>query len=394
MNRTCITIFVLLICFVVSIQAQSGRQPGSAPINAPTPQQKNKRGEDVVVIDSDLVVLDARVVNRQTGRFVGGLKKEDFEVYEDGKRQDITHFSEDTPPLSVVFLIDMSGPATHSVFKKISANIEQILQHLRPEDEAAIMLVAGDTPGKGQVFSDIWLLHGFTKDKALLAKNRPNSMWEYRRPDVPPTFNDVPTKHQAIYEAALLLEKAPATNRRVIVPLTDDIPWWTRREVKSNPFSGAQNRTISKKDLTRRLFSTDTMLSALVTQDPEWTARIKPLMKSLESHPVIKMISFAKGYNHFEYADMEFYAEPTGGEVMLATEENADTQLGKLIDNLYVRYSFGYVSTNRKRDQKFRKITLRVSEAAASREGGVTVRTKAGYYLPAKNNKETTDRQK
>ena len=390
MNRSCMTIFVLLICFVVPIQAQSGRQPGSAPINAANPQPKNKRGEDVVVIDSDLVVLDARVVSQQTRRFVGGLNKDDFEVFEDGKRQEITHFSEDTPPLSVVFLIDMSGPATHGVFKKISSNIEQILQHLRPEDEAAIMLVAGDTPGKGKVFSDIWLLHSFTKDKALL---RPASMWEYRLPDVPPTFNNVPTKHQAIYEAALLLEKAPATNRRVIVPLTDDIPWWTRREVNGNPFSGAENRTISKKDLTRRLFSTDTMLCALVTQDPEWTARIKPLMKSLESHPITKMISFTKGYNHFEYADMEFYAEPTGGEVMLATEENADTQLGKLIDNLYVRYSFGYVSTNRKRDRKFRKITLRVSEAAASRAGGVTVTTKAGYYLPDKN-KETTDRKK
>lgn len=299
MNRTCITLFVLLICFVVPIQAQSGRQPGSAPISAPTPQTKNKQGEDVVVIDSDLVVLDARIVSRQTGRFVGGLKKEDFEIYEDGKRQEITHFSEDTPPLSVVFIIDMSGPATHGVFKKISTNIEQILQHLRPEDEAAVMLVAGDTPGKDQVFSDIWLLHAFTKDKALLAKNGPASMWEYRLPDVPPTFNNVPTKHQAIYEAALLLEKPP-TNRRVIVPLTDDIPWWTRREVKSNIFSGAQNRTISKKDLSRRLFSTDTMLSALVTQDPEWTARIKPLMESVESHPVTKMISFAKGYNHFD----------------------------------------------------------------------------------------------
>jgi VWFA-related protein len=394
MSRSCTIILVLLIGFVVPIQAQSGRQPGSRPISTATPQPKNKRGDDVVVIDSDLVVLDARVVSRQTGRFVGGLKKDDFEVYEDGKRQEITHFSEDTPPLSVVFLIDMSGPATHGVLKKISTNIEQVLQHLRPEDEAAIMLVAGDTPGKGQVFSDIWLLHSFTKDKALLARNHPTSMWEYRRPDVPPTFDNVPTKHQAIYEAALLLEKVPPGHRRVILPLTDDIPWWTRREVKSNIFSGAQNRTISKKDLSRRLFSTDTMLCALVTHDPEWTAQMKPLMKSLESHPITKMISFAKGYNHFEYADMAFYAEPTGGEVILATDENADTQLGKLIVNLYVRYSFGYVSTNRKRDRKFRKITLRVSDAAASREGGVTVATKAGYYLPAINNKDETDRKK
>ena len=88
-----------------------------------------------------------------------------------------------------------------------------------------------------------------------------------------------------------------------------------------------------------------------------------------------------------------YYAEPTGGEVLIANEANATTQLGDMIDHLYVRYSFGYVSSNRKRDVKFRRISLRVKENIDSREGGVRVATKAGYYWPGKD-KRATDRNR
>src|SRR5439155_22887986 len=49
---------------------------------------------EVVKVDVDLVTVDALVLQKNTARIVGGLKKEDFLLYEDGTKQQITHFSQ------------------------------------------------------------------------------------------------------------------------------------------------------------------------------------------------------------------------------------------------------------------------------------------------------------
>src|ERR1044072_4976197 len=58
--------------------------------------------EEVVKTDVDLVVLDALVLQKKTGRVVGDLKREDFALFEDGVPQQITQFSQNSLPLSVL----------------------------------------------------------------------------------------------------------------------------------------------------------------------------------------------------------------------------------------------------------------------------------------------------
>src|SRR5215210_8268344 len=65
--------------------------------------------EEVVKTDVDLVVLDALVLQKKTGRVVGDLKREDFTLAEDGVPQQIAHFSQNSLPLSVLLLIDRGG---------------------------------------------------------------------------------------------------------------------------------------------------------------------------------------------------------------------------------------------------------------------------------------------
>ena len=48
----------------------------------------------------ELINVTATVTD-DDGRFVSGLRKEDFTVYEDGKRQDVTHFSNERVPVSL-----------------------------------------------------------------------------------------------------------------------------------------------------------------------------------------------------------------------------------------------------------------------------------------------------
>src|ERR1043165_9884516 len=87
-----------------NLNANTGRPTGKAsrlpPRAAPTPTPEPS--EDVVKVDADLVKIDALVLQRNTARIVGGLNKEDFVLYEDGVRQEITHFSQDELPLSEI----------------------------------------------------------------------------------------------------------------------------------------------------------------------------------------------------------------------------------------------------------------------------------------------------
>ena len=91
--------FVLLTTFSLLTSAVGRQQqPTGAPQTAPTKekqQSKNasqKSKDEVVRISTTLVQVDVAVTDRK-GRPVSDLKPEEFEIYEDGRRQQITNFS-------------------------------------------------------------------------------------------------------------------------------------------------------------------------------------------------------------------------------------------------------------------------------------------------------------
>src|SRR5690242_6200891 len=89
---------------------------------------------DVVKVDVDLVTVDALVLQKDTARIVGGLKKEDFLIYEDGAKQEITHFSQDALPLSVLFLIDRGG-CLDPFGDQVHRATREAIERLKPTDE-------------------------------------------------------------------------------------------------------------------------------------------------------------------------------------------------------------------------------------------------------------------
>ena len=56
----------------------------------------------------ELVNVTATVTD-ETGRFVSGLRKEDFTVYDDNVRQDVAYFSSERVPVSLGIVLDASG---------------------------------------------------------------------------------------------------------------------------------------------------------------------------------------------------------------------------------------------------------------------------------------------
>jgi Ca-activated chloride channel family protein len=98
--------------------------------------------EEVIRIDTTLVNLNVVVKDRQ-GRRVRGLMREDFDVYEDGVRQEITHFVAEKRALRLVLLFDVSI-SMEAVLPTIKQEAIALLNTLHADDTVNIVSFATD----------------------------------------------------------------------------------------------------------------------------------------------------------------------------------------------------------------------------------------------------------
>jgi VWFA-related protein len=83
----------------------------------------------------ELINVTATVTD-DSGRFVSGLGKDDFSVYEDGELQDVSHFSNERVPVSLGILLDTSGSMTPDKMSSARTAIDRFMYDLLgPEDE-------------------------------------------------------------------------------------------------------------------------------------------------------------------------------------------------------------------------------------------------------------------
>ena len=92
--------------------------------------------EDVVRVNTELVVLNATVLDRD-GKFVSGLKRTDFQIFEDGKEQKLANFGAEETPFAAAILLDTSGSMESRLSLGRAAAI-RFLEGLRDEDVAAV----------------------------------------------------------------------------------------------------------------------------------------------------------------------------------------------------------------------------------------------------------------
>jgi Ca-activated chloride channel family protein len=103
------------------------------------PIQIHAQDDDVVRVDTDLVVLNVTVTDK-SGHYVPGLTIKDFKVFEDGVEVEaklITSFSLQESPFAAVILLDTSGSMESRLSLARSAAI-RFLDGLRQEDVAAV----------------------------------------------------------------------------------------------------------------------------------------------------------------------------------------------------------------------------------------------------------------
>src|SRR5207302_3290361 len=84
-------------------------------------------------VDTNMVLIPVTVTD-PVNRFVTGLEKENFKIFEDKKEQEISAFSSEDAPLSIGVVFDCSG----SMGKKLEKSREAVAQFFKlanPEDE-------------------------------------------------------------------------------------------------------------------------------------------------------------------------------------------------------------------------------------------------------------------
>ena len=94
------------------------------------------QAQEPIRVDVNLVMLDA-TVKTKSGQIMNDLKKDDFEVREDGVAKKITVFSRDQLPLNVALVLDLSdsiGPFLDPLREAATTT----LGALKPEDEVAL----------------------------------------------------------------------------------------------------------------------------------------------------------------------------------------------------------------------------------------------------------------
>ncbi|MBF8299700.1 MAG: VWFA-related Acidobacterial domain protein [Acidobacteria bacterium] len=85
-------------------------------------------------------------VTDDDGRFVSGLRKEDFTVFEDGERQDVTHFSNERVPVSLGIALDASGSMTPDKMSAARSAIDRFIYDLLGKDDELFLLEFANRP--------------------------------------------------------------------------------------------------------------------------------------------------------------------------------------------------------------------------------------------------------
>ena len=169
------TVFASLLTFNPTILAQSKTQKGTPPTESgkknqrPTPltEEERKKAEDekkraeeeknaivdttVEKIESNIVNVDAVVYNKKSGQIISGLKKENFAIFENGVKQNLSNFATPESPITVSLVVEYSKwtelfgsaaggrfePGAYEVIKPVAYFLSKFIKP--PNDYASVI---------------------------------------------------------------------------------------------------------------------------------------------------------------------------------------------------------------------------------------------------------------
>ena len=109
------------------------RTPAPKPTETPNTNDEN----EVIKVETSLVTMPVSVLDRD-GRFISGLRQQDFRIFENGIEQKVDYFQAVEQPFTVILLIDVS-PSTQFKIDEIQQAAIAFVDQLRPSDRVMII---------------------------------------------------------------------------------------------------------------------------------------------------------------------------------------------------------------------------------------------------------------
>ena len=273
----------------------------------------------------DLVSLNVTVM--EGTHYLQDLEQKDFNVFEDGVKQEVTFFNKTNLPIALAFLLDTSA----SMDTKLPTAQEAAIgfsKRLRTQDLAEVI----------DFDNRVTVLQQFT-----------NSPQELETAIRRTSAGGSTSLYNAVYIALKDLKKVVAKNsdeirRQAIIVLSDG-------EDTSSllPFEEVL-------DLAKR---SETAIYTVGLRDNE-------------------IGGSSKTFKEAEYV-LRQLAQQTGGRSFFPNQlSDLNSVYGQISDELSSQYTVGYTSKNPKRDGAWRRVVVQVARP------GVAARTKLGYFGPTR----------
>jgi len=273
-------------------------------------------------------MVDA-TVKTKTGQVMADLKKDDFEVREDGAVQKLEVFSRDELPLNVALVLDLSdsigpflGPLRDAAATALAA--------LKPEDEVALFTFSTEAE----------LREPFTKDKAKIA-------------DEINTFKagGATNINDGIFVPSAYFVSERPKGRRVTILISDDV----------GTDAGGQG-------------THDIVTESIAADDVLYNLKIpgyNPPATRLYASMIPGLVNIRK------------VTDATGGEIFDVQDvAHLETVFRALIERIKTRYTLGYYTTASGAEGKPHKLEVRLAPSFGKKGRDYVILAKNGYYIP------------
>jgi Ca-activated chloride channel homolog len=295
-----------------------GRTAGQTP-----PQDSTQDPGITLRVQTTLVQIPVAVTD-SSNRFVLGLQKEDFHVFEDGVEQNIARFSGEDAPMSVGLVFDESGSMGYKL-RTSQAAVTQFMKTMSSDDESFLV-----------EFSDNAKLSvGFTSypqkiEKALTAAQ--------------------PAGLTAMLDGislGLREMKEARNSRKAIVVISD---------------GGDNHSQYTSAQIEALVREADVQVYAMGVFEPDFSLGLSP--EEVSGPRLLSEI-----------------ATQTGGRAFAAAlTEDLPSVAARIAVELRNQYVLGYYPKNQTRDGKYRKVEVKVSQPSGV--PALKPHWRQGYYAP------------